>query len=331
VQSKSGGDTAVDVTLFGGLGDEEWEEWKKVKDINKWTDEQVERLEELSGRIPLYIYECMKVEESDVVNKLDAFEESMGNKAYDHLYTFSKKSVPAVDADAYLELMSAAVGGTPCEIVPGLFDQRYFFPSKKRLVPVSNLVQRIMAEILVQTAQDAYFKLLTPDWIHKAMQCDNPITRGFAYEQYALASLYRNPAALTGGKIKNIDSIEFFSGEAPATLKDSQTILYWPKRFNLPHMDGVVRSRTTSKLVRLDIQVTCQSISRHASSLDFYTKKDGSYLKWLRDDEIVWLRNKKKLEQVLCWIVPEPFKGTLPVSTTTAVKFEQTVQVLKTL
>lgn len=329
VQSRGGADTAVDVTLFGGLSDVEWKEWLTAGEFSGWTPEHIDRFEELTGRIPLYIWECISSIGSSAAEKMNKFEQEMGSKAYGHLFVYSQRNVQNDDMSTYFKMMSAAVGGTPCEVVPGLYDQRYFYKSDNFLVAVSHLARRIMTEILFDKSRELYFEQLSPSWIQDAMKSDNPVTRGFAFEQYAIASIFRNPDKFTDGKVTRIDEIAFFFGDAPSSLNASQSTLYIPKRFNLQHVDVVIRHRTAHALFRYDFQITCQSIASHRSTLDFY-KEDGAYLQWLREEEVAWIGKPKKLCQTLCWVVP-PQKSKLPQvqDQKKPVPFSQTISVLR--
>lgn len=150
----------------------------------------------------------------------------------------------------------------------------------------------------------------------------NPVSQGFAYEEFALASLYKDPASFTNGKIKSIDHIVRFDGTSSVDLRPHGTTLYWPRKWNLQYVDGVIRTRTADKLLLVAIQVTVQPLAKHKDSLSFFSvlQSPASYHNWLLADEQA---AAIACAHVLLWIAPAKPKKLPTSSSATNIAFAQ--------
>ena len=150
-----------------------------------------------------------------------------------------------------------------------------------------------MATILRETDRETFFSALTKGWVINAMSATNPSVRGFAFEQYAIATLARHPSKIAE-KLDRVD-IEHFDGDVPPKdLNDKGAVLYIPKRWNYKHIDCLLRSvvledvkqtkkgfkkqkTEVQKLFLFPIQITLAELNTHSRSLELFHQDAKSW------------------------------------------------------
>ena len=265
--------------VLGGLTQEEWGVWQeKFLHVGARPSTQAEKdeLSALTGLVPLYLqFWNQDVKDTDTFETVrDRFLASCGNTIQVNLRNFTDD---VTKKPKHIAMMAAAIGGTTADVDRNLFDQRYFYVTRKEprnIIPISELVcvcgldllgipyvvclfvccfgffigspfrqvRHGMATVLRETHREQFFSTLTPQWVCDALKTanSNPSVRGFAFEQYAIATLARYPSMIcpVGDTVK----IEHFEGTGPPTsLNDKDAVLYIPKRWNYKHIDCLLR------------------------------------------------------------------------------------------
>jgi hypothetical protein len=300
----------------------------------------LDRLRDFTGGVPLNLRNFLQCKGGTLDEKVDAFTEAktFGEQIVSDLDTFTTAFAASNKLhlkSQHIKLMQSALIESKTHMKLDLIDQRYFFHKDGAVHPVSGFVRKTMAIILQVYAQKEYFAGLTPDWVRSALESKHPIVCGFAYEEFCLALICKDPSQLHP-TLRGVDlTIKRFDGNAPPSsqLNADGCVLFWPNKFNLRHVDAVLRWVTTDsyrktsnvsngisstkktkkrktatsteiKHVETDvtvfaIQVTLQTPVAHKQSLEF-VKQDA--LAYMRKDETALHR--------MVWVVPK--KSTKP-------------------
>jgi hypothetical protein len=128
---------------------------------------------------------------------------------------------------------------------PRLYDSRYFVRENYVLKPVCGFVAKAMAQLLAAQHMAQLQAELTPAWAAQALFSENRSVRGFAYELCTLANIQQIlcDAGLCDRRYNF--SIVFFEGDWPPAAQlntePGTAVFYWPRKWNLRYVDGVVR------------------------------------------------------------------------------------------
>lgn len=203
--------------------------------------------------------------------------QTLARKEIAHLST---KSIVLTEM---VKLFKGDAGSVTCD----LYDHRYFRQVDNMTVrPICGFVRVIYEGVLRKEQVDnAAFTLLQEfKWYSRVANRGNPSERGFALESFFIACL-SDAAFVTKvvngapeGVIALIASsaikVVHFEQNFPAReeLSTSGCTAYVPDKWNLRHVDLVLRIVLEKLTFICAMQITLQSPQEHRSSLDFYTR-----------------------------------------------------------
>ncbi|KAF8234815.1 hypothetical protein L208DRAFT_1393487 [Tricholoma matsutake] len=264
------------VPIFGGMSEDETDQWFILHgyQIPQLSAEQRERVEYLTGRIPLLLRCLFNMTEFDelefrnmpdlrnVVLQVDSF---FRTKVYP-LHLLSKQT--------YLQIMRACVRGDPVWLNDrSLYDLRHFYVDEKGIGRFTCGIAFETMMSMLRTHDDAPF--MDGPWYTAVSRSGNPVVRGFLAKQICLSYIAANGLMAVDPKLGRM-STESFKTQPAFTqlLSTDHTIrLYVPIAYDFMAVDGVILllDRASKKATMFSIQFTL-SLNHKQSDEEFHTR-----------------------------------------------------------
>lgn len=293
----------------GRLTEAEWTIWRNSPHfplLNHLTNEQIENIAYLSGKIPLVLktlhsYGVANIEDAITCYLRDETALTCGGGWIKKELQSFFNSVDDKNMNKFLELMSLAIIEAPCGAKSDYYDHRFFSSERSQqhgfavIKPMNGFVAKLMTDIIVEdvNALSQYFTFADEAWAKHGMQSDNPSVKGFAFEFYGIKEFIHHLGGLQRVKIVRFEDDYPLQSDIERSFK---TIVYWPYKWNLRHVDvvaarmvykvdppekGTKRTRggkakkvaNVNAYVQIGAQITLQTPVQHAASLQFYTEK----------------------------------------------------------
>ena len=296
--------------------------WKRREKVKRGDYTEAE-VEDLTGRIPLLLENCVVGNEIDLENKFFneiytqavAFEQDIQLKCHqDELGLYAHSFYPHNFANVFrhYEYTKACLSGQPVEPsskeISNLVDHRYFYDEfdPKLKCPVGNYTcglsrNAVAASLLTNKVNFANRDFLEslPDYI------SNPCVSGFIIEQAVLSSIATSGLDIKKPEINRSMNVVSFQGRRPNFHTETKKpVLYIPQVFNFRGIDGVIvwigpkpkTGRKTQKLFIFPLQITLAP-DKHSDSHKTFLSEWRSWIEGLQEFDVV---------PEFIWITPNP-------------------------
>ncbi|KAF8221565.1 hypothetical protein L208DRAFT_1462363 [Tricholoma matsutake] len=245
--------------IFGGMSEDETDQWfiLHVSRIPQLSAEQRERVEYLTGRIPLLLrclFNMTNFDELKFRNMPDLL-----NVAFQVESFFRTKvcSLHLLSKQTYLEIMRACVQGDLVRLNDrSLYDLRHFYVDEKGIGRFTCGIAFETMMSMLRTHDDAPF--MDDLWYTAVSRSSNPVVWGFLAEQIFLSYIGAHGLRAVHPKLGLMSTVNFSAKPAfDQLLSDGHTTrLYVPIAYNFMAVDGVILllERASKKATMFSIQ-----------------------------------------------------------------------------
>ncbi|CAG8643231.1 4952_t:CDS:2 [Ambispora gerdemannii] len=262
------------ITLYGGFDEEEMEEWWKEHNsvLPTMNDEQKKQIEDITGKIPLFLSILLESGCKNFKNVLDHLNQQLTSKIQEPMTNFSD-TIPEGRREFHVDLMSSFLtkGYPPSGYGVDDFDHRFFYIENKLCHYVCGMARDCMANHLYEKGKMEVFTDIK--WISCIEKFkNNPSVKGFFVEKACIASIFKNGIMANGVNFKP-DDMEFFYDEKQIRFSSNEgkCMLYLPRCWNQEAIDVLLISQTNNKLYVAPVQVTLDKSSHSDSEGKFFS------------------------------------------------------------
>ena len=280
----------AEYSLFGGISEAEWAQWKSSDHFplfKSMSAEDEDDLKYYTGLIPLILTRLNQYEVSTLNDAYERFEmdDSVGvGGAWIRgaLSEYSNQMIQKNGYSRYYKNMAYAISGQQNGYSYKQYDHRFFYLDGLVLKPIGGYVVYAITDVLGKLdalqKQVEFQKQFNIDWLRSAYNLGNPSLKGFAFKQYCIRLLIQN---LGGSNFRVVRFTEDFPQEDQLNDDEVGVTLYWPLQWNVRYIDVVwriVSKRKFHGVERVTVtivagQITLERPTDHSASLNFYTTK----------------------------------------------------------
>ena len=267
----------LDIKWFGGLSDNEWDEWTRRFStfFSSMNDEQVRRIRFGTGQVLLFLKAFISPEnQGDFEKAWTGFISQQEVKDMsEHLIVFSQKNVlemshKMIESPLHISMLKGCLMGYVNTHFKEFYDHRYMFVSEDLEAGcICGIASEIVAKILMEADSDLFLK---DDWVQHCEVVTNPVVKGFMAEKAILSAIRKQGFHIPDNNIQVSSHFVFPTGREAECLKPTENVLYIPAAFNYKAVDSLVRFFPTSSTKMLAIAFQIFNSVRHKDSPEIF-------------------------------------------------------------
>ena len=292
----------LDIKWFGGLSDNEWNEWSRRFStfLSFINDEEVRRMRFGTGQVLLFLKSFMSPENQGNFEKAwtGFISQQEVRDMSEHLIVFSQKvlamSQKMIESPLHISMLKGCLMGYVNVQFKEFYDHRYMFVSDTLEAGcICGVASEIVAKILMEADSGLFLK---DDWVQRCEVVTNPIVKGFMAEKTILSAIRMQGFHLPDNNIQVSSHIVFPTGREAECLKKDENVLYIPEAFNYKAIDSIVRFFPASNTKMLAIAFQVFNSVRHKDSPTMFFPSCEIWEKKSSGRDVEWH---------FCWISPK--------------------------